>query len=145
MFDRQAAIAAARKVLETAPTLEGSDAPIIALGELVDAVLAAANPDALVIPAYDAVGAPTAEYPLLYVTADGQSVATGRLKVHASDAPMSYGDVVDVGMVEINLRFADGQDTADVRGMLRADGAYHFGLAVMSASVEAHRIREARG
>jgi hypothetical protein len=145
MFDRQAAIAAARKVLDNAPTLEGSDAPIFQLGELVDAVVAAANPDALIVPAYDAVGAPTANYPLLYVTIDGTPVSAGSLKVQASDAPMRYNDVVDVGMVELGLHFEDGGEASDAKAMLRAEGAYHFGLAMISASTEAHRIREARG
>lgn len=143
MFDRQAAIAAARKVLDAAPTLEGSDAPIVALGELVDAVLAAANPAALVIPAYDAVGAPTARYPLLYVGVGDTDLSAGSVaRVRALDKPVAYGDVVEVGMVKFELSLTDG---TDIDAMLRAEGAYHFGLAVVSAATEAHRIREARG
>ena len=143
MLDRQAAIAAARKVLDEAPTIEGSDRPIFSFGELVDAILAAANPDALVIPAYDVVGAPTAEYPLLYVGVDDTDLSGGSVvRVHALDKAVAYGDVVEVGMVKLDLRLTDG---TDVDAMLRAEGAYHFGLAVMSAAVEAHRIREVKG
>lgn len=142
MFDRPAAVAAARKVLEAAPTLEGSDAPIFDLGELVDAVVAAANPDALVIPAYDAVGAPTAEYPLLYVGVDDTDLSGGSvIRVQALD-PVTYGDIVEVGMVKFSLSLTDG---TDIDAMLRAEGAYHFGLATLSASVQSHRNREVKG
>lgn len=146
MFDRPAAIAAARKLLDDAPTLDGSDAPIFDVGELVDAVIAAANPDALVIPTYDTVGAPTANYPVLYPTHNGVPLPGSTfLGVYASDVVLNYGDVVDVGMVEHTVRTVHADQVEVLKLMLRADGAWHFHLAGLAAAVEAKKMREVKG
>jgi hypothetical protein len=145
MFDKPAAIEAARKVLDEAPTIDGSDRPIFSISDLVDAVLAAANSDALIVPAYDHVIAPHAWYPLLYARRDTVDLPSASVRITASDKVMSYGDVVDVGMVEISLRLDDAGDTEVTTGMLRADGAWHVFLTGLAAANESHRIREAKG
>lgn len=90
MFDRDAAITAARHVLDTAPRVETPNGPEIAvnLANLVDKILAAGNPDALTVPPYDPELAKDALYRIAHtvdedpgaqitVTARRGAVATG--------------------------------------------------------------------
>jgi len=127
MLDRPAAIRAAREVLETSPVVEGvnDDQPIVDLAKLVDAVLAAANPDALIVPAYDPQLAQSARYRL---EQDPEGGRGARMSLFARPGAVS---VAVVGHA----------DQLVVAGMVGPDSAWHTGLAWCSASMESERQR----
>ena len=127
MFDRPAAIRAAREVLESSPVVEGvNDAqPIIDLAKLVDAVLAAANPSALIVPAYDDQLAQSARYRL-----EQDIVGRG-----AHMSLIARPNAVAVGVT------TDPENVL-VAGLVGPDAAWHTGLAWCSASMESRRLHE---
>lgn len=130
MLDRPAAVEAARKVLEAAPVLEvvdGGDGstPIVSLSQLVDAVLAAANPEALVLPAYDEMLAQSARYRLEQNTASG---------VGAQMSLTAHPGGVAVGVHSGDLQL--------VAGLVGSDSAWHTGIAWCVAALESKRLHE---
>jgi hypothetical protein len=128
MLDRPAAIRAAREVLESSPVVEGvnDDQPIVDLAKLVDAILAAANPDALIVPAYDEQLAQSARYRLEQDPEGGRG---------AHLALMARPNAVAVGVTA-------GAENVLVAGLVGTDIAWHTGLAWCSAAMESKRLHE---
>lgn len=128
MLDRPAAIRAAREVLASSPVVEGvnDDQPIVDLAKLVDAVLAAANPDALIVPAYDAQLAQSARYRL---EQDPEGGRGARMSLIARPGAVS---VAVVGHA----------DQLVVAGLVGTDSAWHTGLAWCSTALESKRMHE---
>lgn len=129
MLDRPAAIRAAREVLASSPVVEGvnDNQPIVDLAKLVDAVLAAANPDALIVPAYDAQLAQSARYRL---EQDPEGGRGARMSLLAH--PNAVGIGVTVGP-DYNVVVA---------GLVGTDSAWHTGLAWCSTALESKRLHE---
>lgn len=140
MLDLAAGAAAARRVLEEAPTFDGgAGTPVVHFPQLVQAILAAANPDALIIPAYDQQLAESARYRLEPDTENGQQGA--RMSVTAHPGTVAIGVYAE----RPNLDQArDGIEQARPRvltsGLISPDGVWHLGLALCSAAVEARRL-----
>lgn len=130
MLDRAAAISAARQVLEAAPTVdvEGMREPVIDIGRLVDTVLAAANPDALVVPVYDVTLAQSARYRL---EQDDGSTRGAQMAVTAQH-----------GAVLITVSRAG---EVIVAGLVNSDAMWQLGLACCSAASAVKDARERRG
>lgn len=125
MFDRHAAIAAAREVLDAAPRVElsGGDHEIaVDLGALVDKIVAAGAPDALAVPAYDDKLAQEAAYRIAHPVGDDPGA---HVTVIASRGAVATG--VWLG----EQRF--------VGGLTKPDAAWHLGMAYCSAAQHATR------
>lgn len=133
MFDRPAGIAAARKVLEAAPVMEvaGAREPVVKLNELVDTVLAAVNPDALIIPAYDADLAQNARH-RLSLDFEGQPGSGAHMSVTAHPGAVVIG--VYAGPASDRKLLASGPTAVDA--------AWHLALALASAAIESKRLGE---
>lgn len=139
MLDLAAAAAAAREVLENAPIHDNGDGtsqPAVSLSELAQAVLKAANPEALVIPTYDAALAQHAHYRIepdldshkgahMTVTAHPGAVALATYAYQPKDAEPGSGYNAHVL----------------TSGLVSPDAVWHFGLALCSAAMEAKRLR----
>jgi hypothetical protein len=131
MLDLVAAAAAARKVLENAPvldTVDGGDGvtPIVSLTELAQAVLTAANPEALVIPPYDAALAQSARYRLAQDTENGPLGAKASITAHP-------------GAVAVGIYSGEGKTLS--AGLVGPDAVWLFGLACCSAAMDSERQR----
>jgi hypothetical protein len=129
MLDLVAAAAAARRVLDAAPvldTVDGGDGvtPIVSLTELAQAVLTAANPEALIIPVYDAALAQSARYRLAQDTEDGVLGAKASITAHP-------------GAVAVAIYSGDGRTLS--AGLVGPDAWWLFGLACCSAAMDAQR------
>lgn len=133
-MDLAAAAAAAREVLENAPTVDPADggdgSPVVSLTELAQAVLAAANPDALVVPVYDAALAQSARYRL---EQDTDTTRGAHLSVTAHP-----------GAVALAVYSGGGDGALLVSGLVGPDAVWHLALALASAAMEAERIRVQR-
>jgi len=129
MLNRAAAIAAARKVIEAAPMIEvgGVNEPVIDMAKLVDEVLTAANPDALVIPPYDSYLARDARYRLEQDTEDGRGAL---LSILAHPRVVSYSVTRDGNPL--------------VGGFVAPDAAWLTHLAGLSAAVAARELGEGK-
>lgn len=130
MFDQDAAQRAAREVLAAAPRIEGGDGTelVISIRSLVDAIVAAGNPDALVIPPYDPETAPDARF---------------RIEQPTSDNPgATVGIVVHPGAVALPVYSGDGKVL--VSGFIGHEFAWHLGLALCSAAQESKSRSEVR-
>lgn len=123
MFDRAAAIQAARSVLDAAPRLSPAAEPIVDLGALVDAIVAAGSPDALVVPKYDAALAVWARY---------------RLAEDAGEGTTTMSVVARTGAVAASVY--EGERSV-VAGLATIDMAWHLGLALCSTAMEAKSLR----
>lgn len=127
MLDRAAAVTALRELLDAAPVIDvaGVQQPMYDLHALVNAVLTAANPDALVVPRYDPMLAQSARYRL-------------EQDAHGPGAKMSI--TAHPGAVAIAVHARDGNQL--VAGMVAPDSVYLTGLAMCSAAEESLRLRE---
>lgn len=130
MFDRAAAIIAAREALDNAPRVDigGVSEPVVDIAALVDAVTKAGNPDALVIPAYDEPLALFARFRLEQDTPEAPG---------ATLTPTAGPGVVKIAIVR------DGKTI--VAGLTSNDMAWHAGLALCSAALESRRLHEEAG
>lgn len=130
MFDRLAAIAAARTVLDAAPRVDvnGASEPVIDIAALVDAIVKGGDPDALIVPAYDEALAQFARFRLEQDGANG---------VGAHMVITARSDAVSVGVHR-------GSETI-VAGLTGTDMAWHAGLALCCAALEAKRLHEEAG
>lgn len=130
MFDRSAAIIAAREVIDSSPRIDigGVSEPVIDIGAVVDAVTKAGNPGALVIPTYDESLAQFARYRI------------------EQDTPETPGAVMSItarsGAVSVNVHRGGAAIAA---GLTNSDMAWHAGLALCSAALESRRLHEEAG
>jgi hypothetical protein len=129
MLNRAAAIEAARKVINAAPTIEvgGVSEPVINLAELVDAVLSSANPDALVVPAYDAALAQGARFRLEQDTEETRGAV---LAILAHPGAVGYSVTRESEQL--------------VSGLVAADTAWLTHMAGLSAAVHSKSLREGK-
>jgi hypothetical protein len=130
MLNRAAAIIALRELIDAAPTIDvaGVREPMFDLNVMVNAVLAAANPDALVVPKYDAMLAQSARYRL-----ETDTVGPGA-KLSITAHP---------GAVALDVHSAHSGQL--VAGMVAPDSVWHTGLAMCSAAEESRRQYEGQG
>ncbi|MGH3986334.1 MAG: hypothetical protein ACRDTZ_03330 [Pseudonocardiaceae bacterium] len=120
-FDAQAAIAALRSRLDSAPRVEGSEGFAIDLRATVHEVLRAANSDALIVPRYDDAFAREARYRLLpFLSGDDEPGMTIRVTVEA-------------GTVRTTI---DGENGELMTGYTDGSAAHLLGLAYCSAAAE---------
>lgn len=126
MFDQDAAQRAARDMLAAAPRIEGGDGTelVISIKDLVNAIVTAGNPDALVVPAYD---------PEL---AD----ARYRLEQPTKDNPGANMSIIPHDEA-VALIVRDGDGTQLVAGFVGSDFAWHLGVALCSGAQETRRRR----
>jgi hypothetical protein len=124
MFDRQAAIAAARDVLAAAPEVAGAEMGSTALAvdvaKLVDAVVRAGNPDALVVPPYDETLASEAWYRF--------GIPTDEISGRELQFVLHYGNVLT------RVRLDKDEGEARTLGITYPDAAWHAGLALCSVA-----------
>jgi hypothetical protein len=125
MLDRPAAITALRKLIDEAPMIDvaGVREPMFDLNAMVNAVLTAANPDALVVPRYDAMLAQSARYRL------EQDSAGPGAKLAITAHPRA---------VALAVYAPEGEQL--VAGMVSPDSVYLTGLAMCSAAEESLRM-----
>lgn len=125
MFDRAAAVAAAREVIAAAPRVEvtgGEHELALDLGALVDRIVAAGDPDALTVPTYDAQLA---------------QEATHRIAHPVDDDPGAHVTVVARrGAVATGVWCGPEHF---VGGLTKPDAAWYLGLAYCSAAQHATR------
>lgn len=125
MFDQAAAQRAAQRVIAAAPRIEGGDGNelVINIKNLVAEIVAAGQPDAAVVPAYDATLASTARYRLEAPDENGRAPEMTIL---------AHRDMVGVAV------FArDGQVLT--AGAVGSSYAWHLGMALCSASQDSAR------
>lgn len=127
MLDRAAAIAALRGLIDAAPVIDvaGVQEPMFDLNAMVNAVLTAANPDALVVPRYDPMLAQSARY---------------RLEQDANGPGAKMSITAHPGAVALAVHSQSGDQL--VAGMVAPDAVYLTGLAMCSAAEESLRLRE---
>jgi hypothetical protein len=125
MFDQDAAQRAATEILASAPRLEGGDGTeiVIPIKALVEAIMAAGNPDGLIVPAYDEALAAEARYRIEQPTKDNPG---------ASMTILAHDEAVA-------LVIRDGRGEQLSAGFVGPDFAWHLGLALCSASQETRR------
>ena len=128
MFNQDAAQRAARDMLAEAPRIEGGDGTelVISIKDLVNAIMAAGNPDALAIPAYDPELALAARY---------------RLEQPTDANPGAYlVPIAHKGAVGITIR--NGADEILTSGLIGPEFIWHLGLALCSVAQESQRRSE---
>lgn len=133
MFDQAAAKRAAQQVIAAAPVIEGGAGNEIAINvkELVSEIVAAGNPDAAVIPAYDPVTAASARFWVKLPDKDGLNEDPGVYMILLAHK----------GAVGVGLYTGDGEHVST--GIVGPEFAWHLGMAACSASQEAKRLEEA--
>jgi hypothetical protein len=126
MFDQAAAQRAAQQVIAAAPVIEGGSGNEIAINvkELVAAIIAAGNPDAAIVPAYDHTTAMSAWH-RLEIPEHGTQGAKLNARAHK-------------GSVAIVIYDGDGRRV--VNGFIGPEFAWHLGMALCSASQESARL-----
>jgi hypothetical protein len=132
MFDESAAKRAAQRVIAAAPVIEGGAGNEIAINvkELVSEIVAAGNPNAAVIPAYDEVTAASARFWVKLPSNDGPDEDPGVYMILLAHK----------GAVGIGLYTGDGKHIST--GLVGPEFAWHLGMAACSASQESKRLAE---
>lgn len=138
MLDLAAAAAAAREVLENAPVMDNGDGtsqPAVSLSELAQAVLKAANPEALVVPTYDEALAQHARYRIESDT-DGHKGAHMSVTAHPGAAALAVY-TYQPNDAEPGSGYTPHLLTS---GLVNPDSVWHLGLALCSVAMESRRL-----
>ena len=129
MFDQAAAQRAAQRVIAAAPRIEGGDGSeyVVDVKKLVTEIVAAGQPESLVIPAYDDVTAASARYWIKLPSTTPDSADPGIYMIFLAHK----------GGVGAAVYSGDGQRICT--GIIGPEFAWHLGMAACSASQEAAR------